>query len=137
MKNSFVYNLWSWSMSCLDVGLLPSINFFDWLGSRWGLISFCFFLSLPFGDSCTLPVCFELPLKRHFFLIYILCVFIYQKKKNCLMRAGEKEPLILNHNFLFSKLEIWWMLWFFIFYFLFFVTESVFILFWIHYLLMA
>ena len=34
MKNSFVYNLWSWSKSCLDVGPLPLINFFDWLGSR-------------------------------------------------------------------------------------------------------
>ena len=69
---------------------------------------FLLLLSLPFGDSCTLPLCFEFPLKRHFFLIYILCVFIYQKKKkNCLMRAGEKENLILNHNFLFSKLEIW------------------------------
>ena len=33
MKNSFVCDLWSWSKSCLDVGLLPLINFFDWLGS--------------------------------------------------------------------------------------------------------
>ena len=31
LKNSFV--CWSWSKSCLDVGLLPLINFFDWLGS--------------------------------------------------------------------------------------------------------
>ena len=33
LKNSFVCDLWSWSKSCLDVGLLPLINFFDWLGS--------------------------------------------------------------------------------------------------------
>ena len=33
MKNLFVCNLWSWSKSCLDVGPLPLINFFDWLGS--------------------------------------------------------------------------------------------------------
>ena len=33
MKNSFVCNLWSWSKSCLDVGPLPLISFFDWLGS--------------------------------------------------------------------------------------------------------
>ena len=34
MKYSFVCNLWSWSKSYLDVGPLPLINFFDWLGSR-------------------------------------------------------------------------------------------------------
>ena len=34
MKYSFVCNLWSWSKSCLDVGPLPLINFFYWLGSR-------------------------------------------------------------------------------------------------------
>ena len=40
MKYSFICNLWSWSKLCIDVGPLPLINFFDWLGSRWGLVSF-------------------------------------------------------------------------------------------------
>ena len=34
MRYSFVCNHWSWSKSCIDVGLLPLINFFVWLGSR-------------------------------------------------------------------------------------------------------
>ena len=33
MKNSFVCNIWSWSKSCLDVGPLALINFFNWFGS--------------------------------------------------------------------------------------------------------
>ena len=34
MKYSFVCNPWSWSKYCIDVGLLPLINFFDRLGSK-------------------------------------------------------------------------------------------------------
>ena len=33
MKNSFVYNLFSWAKSCLEVGPISLVNFVDWLGS--------------------------------------------------------------------------------------------------------
>ena len=66
--------------SSLDVGPLPLINFFDWLDSRWVLVSFCIFLFLPFGVSCILLVYFGLPFKRPFFLICFFCVFIYKNK---------------------------------------------------------
>ena len=34
MKYSFVCNRWSWSKPCIEVGPLPLINFFYWLGFR-------------------------------------------------------------------------------------------------------
>ena len=39
------------------------------------------FLSLPFGDSCILPVCFGLPLKRPFSNTYFVCLSIKKKKE--------------------------------------------------------
>ena len=33
MKNSFVYNLWSWSRVSIDMGHF-SLSFIDWLGSK-------------------------------------------------------------------------------------------------------
>ena len=44
MKNSFVCNLFSWAKSCLEVGPFSLINFVDWLGSCWGLVSACLFV---------------------------------------------------------------------------------------------
>ena len=82
----FVCNLWSWSKSCIDEELVPLINFFDWLGSRWVLVSFfCIsssFLFFPLGVSCILPVCFGLVFRCPFILIYkFFCAFTYPKKK--------------------------------------------------------
>ena len=54
MKNSFVCNFWFWTKSIVDEGPLPLISFFDWLGSRWGLVIFC----IPFS-FCS---CFLAPL---------------------------------------------------------------------------
>ena len=34
LKNSFVCSFWSWTKLYIDVGPIPLINFFDWLGSR-------------------------------------------------------------------------------------------------------
>ena len=34
LKNSFVCSFWSWTKLYIDVGPLPLIDFFDWLGSR-------------------------------------------------------------------------------------------------------
>ena len=45
MKNSFVYNLWSWSKVPMDMGPRSLASFFDWLGSNRGQVMF--FVSLP------------------------------------------------------------------------------------------
>ena len=42
-------------------------------------MSICFFLFLPFGDSCILSVCFELPLKRPFSNFYSMRLSIKKK----------------------------------------------------------
>ena len=79
MKNSFICNFWSWTKPFIDEGPLPLINFFYWLGSRWGLVSFLypfFFLFLPLGVSCLLLVCFRLPFRRLFLLIYFFCDYL-------------------------------------------------------------
>ena len=55
MKNSFVYSYWSWTKLFIDEGPLSLINFFYWLGTRWGWMSF-FVSPLLFG------LCFEVPL---------------------------------------------------------------------------
>ena len=54
MKNSFVCSYWSWTKLFIDERPLSLINFFDWLGTRWGWMSF-FVSPLLFG------LCFEVP----------------------------------------------------------------------------
>ena len=73
LKNSFVCNYWSWAKLFIDVGPLSLIDFFDWLGSKWGWVSFCNPSSSslsPRGTSCILPLCFGLSFGRLFLLIY-------------------------------------------------------------------
>ena len=44
LKNSFVYNPWSWSRMSVDMCSISLVSFIDWLGSKWGQVMFlaCF-----------------------------------------------------------------------------------------------
>ena len=95
LKSSFVCNLFSWSKSCLDGEPHSLINFVDWLGSNWGLVSVCFFVFLLRGFSCILPVCFGLP-SCSLLLINFLC-FIY-KKKSCICQLNNSLQTIWVHT---------------------------------------
>ena len=87
MKNSFVCSFWSWTKLYIDEGPLPLIDFFDWLGFRWGWVRFfvspllfCFFL-------LALVVYFLYALGWPLGALYssfikFTCAFTYIKKKN-------------------------------------------------------
>ena len=73
-----IHLLRSWSKLCIAEGPNSLINFFEWLGYRWGQV--CFFVSLfhlfsPIGACCILFVCLGLIVWRPFFInILFLCL---------------------------------------------------------------
>ena len=86
MKNSVVCNFLSWTKSIIDEGPLSLINFFYWLGSRWGLVIFCIpslfcsCLLAPLVYPYMLWANLKAPFLSSYIYIYI-CVFTYQKTK--------------------------------------------------------
>ena len=79
LKNSFVCSFWSWTKLYIDVGPIPLINFFDWLGSRWRWVRFftspLFCSSLPHGAYYILPICLGLSSGLPFSNLYIFFYF--------------------------------------------------------------
>ena len=80
LKYYFVCSFWSWTKLYINVGPLPLIDFFDWLGSRCGWVRFFvsppFCSSLPYGTYCILSVCLGLSSELPFSNLYILCVYL-------------------------------------------------------------
>ena len=84
MKNSIVCSYWSWTKLFIDEGLMSLIDFFNWLGTRWGWVSF-FVFPLLFYLCLELPLVYSLyalgwPLGALYssYMIYF-CVFAYKK----------------------------------------------------------
>ena len=93
MKNYFVCNFWFWTKSIIDEGPLPLINFFDWLGSRWGLIIFRIpsFFVLAFWCLLYTPCMLQVSLKVPFIYIYI---YIFSVR--LLIKKKKKKEIIVT-----------------------------------------
>ena len=111
MKNSFVYNLWSWSKVPMDMGPRSLASFFDWLGSNRGQVMFFVSLPLPLGWAFGWPVyisyiLWEAVLAFPFF-IYILS-FLSKKKRINWFIVWEENFLIGTMVFIFiNRKNIW------------------------------
>ena len=90
-----VCSFWPWIKLFIDDEPLPLINFFDWLGSRWGWVRFfvahlffCFCLGRLLYTSCILWVVLWVP----FSFIYILLWFyLSEKNKKFLLYLGSVD----------------------------------------------
>ena len=102
MKNSFVCSYWYWTKLFIDKGPLSLINFFYWLGPRWGWVRFfespllfCFCLYVPVVYS----IWFGLTFGRPFFLYIWYTFAFYLSKKIYIyiyLRLSREDSLVAS-----------------------------------------